>query len=62
METTANLEAKNEAKKQKIRENNKSDKKNTRKRLGSHSPIGNEIYYMDFLGKVIHGDENNVCL
>ena len=31
-------------------------------RLDSHVFIGNENLYIYFLGKVLHGDENNVCL
>ena len=30
-------------------------------RLDSRIFIGNEKFYIYFLGKVIHGDENNVC-
>ena len=31
--------------------------KHTGIRHGNHIPIGNEILYIDFLGKVIHDDE-----
>ena len=55
------MEARDEAKKQ-TQKNKQSDHTHTGIRLGSGSPLGNEILYMDFLGKVIHGDENNVCL
>ena len=43
-------------------EKQNSQIKHTGIRLGSRIPVGNEILYIDFLGKVIHGDENNVCL
>ena len=43
-------------------EKQNSQIKRTGIRLGSRIPIGNEILYMDFLDKVIHGEENNVCL
>ena len=47
------------AKKQKTHKN-KSQIKHTGIRLGSRTPIGSEILHIDFLGKVIHGDEINV--
>ena len=43
-------------------EKQNSQIKHTGIRLGSRIPIGNEILFMDFLGNVIHGDENNVFL
>ena len=54
------MEVRDEAKKRKTQKN-KSDQTHTGARLGSHSPIGNETLCMDFLGKVSHGDENDVC-
>ena len=36
--------------------------KHTGIRLDSRISTSNEMLYIDFLGKVIHGDENNVCL
>ena len=60
--SVANLEASNEAKKQKDSEKQQSQIKHTGIRLGSHISFGNEMFYIDFLGKGIHGDENTVCL
>ena len=56
-----NLEATDESKMQK-NQKNISQIKHTGIQFGSHSPIGNGILYIDFLGKVIHDDEDNVCL
>ena len=57
----ANLEATDEAKKQKSRKT-KSQIKHTGILHGSHISIDNEVLYKDPLNKGIHGDENNVCL
>ena len=40
----------------------KSGINHTGKKLGNHNPIGSEVFHIDFLGKGIRGDENNVCL
>ena len=43
------LEARDKPKKQKTHK--KSGIKHTGKRLGSHNPIGSEVFFIDFLGK-----------
>ena len=56
--SSANVEARDEAEKQKDSEKQKS---NTVIRHGSRISIGNEVLYIDPFNKDIHGDENKVC-